>query len=143
MGGSVGKTDVANSEPNVVPLCDILLVLLIIFMVIMPMSQQGIDIKLPETQKNPENQQDKPLNKAIVLTVEKNGDIMINKRVVSKQMLESELNRIYENRSDEDSVVFVQGDKTAPFKDIMEVIDIAKGAGIAKVALIPELYPKD
>ncbi len=143
MGGSVGKTDQANSEPNVVPLCDILLVLLIIFMVIMPMSQQGIDIKLPETQKNPENQQDKPLNKAIVLTVEKNGDIMINKRVVSKQMLESELNRIYENRSDEDSVVFVQGDKTAPFKDIMEVIDIAKGAGIAKVALIPELYPKD
>ncbi len=142
MGGSVGKTDVANSEPNVVPLCDILLVLLIIFMVIMPMSQQGIDIKLPETSSKTETPPD-TISKAIVLTVEKNGDIMINKQVVSKQMLESELNRIYENRSDEDSVVFVRGDKTVQFKDIMEVIDIAKGAGIAKVALIPELYPKD
>jgi len=141
MGGSVGKTDSANSEPNVVPLCDILLVLLIIFMVIMPVSQQGIDIKLPETS----DQQQKPdtQSKAIVLTVEKNGDILINKRMVSKQMLESELSRIYENRSEEQNVIFVRGDKTAPFKDIMAVIDIAKGAGIAKVALVPEQYPKD
>ncbi len=142
MGGSVGKTDKANSEPNIVPLCDILLVLLIIFMVIMPVSQQGIDIKLPETSK-PDPENPPPPNKAIVLTVEKNGDIMINKRIVSKQMLESELSRIYESRSDEDSVVFVQGDKTIPFKDIMAVIDIAKGSGILKVALIPEKYPKD
>jgi len=109
----------------------------------MPMSQQGIDIKLPETAKTNEPPPEKILNKAIVLTVEKNGDIMINKRIVSKQMLESELSRIYENRSDEDSVVFVQGDKTAPFKNVMEVIDIAKGAGILKVAIIPETYPKD
>lgn len=142
MGGSVGKTDKANSEPNIVPLCDILLVLLIIFMVIMPVSQQGIDIKLPETSK-PDPDNPPPPNKAIVLTIERNGDIMINKRIVSKQMLESELSRIYENRSDEDSVVFVQGDQTIPFKDIMSVIDIAKGAGILKVALIPEKYPKD
>lgn len=142
MGGSVGKTDKTNSEPNVVPLCDILLVLLIIFMVIMPVSQQGIDIKLPET-SDKKTDTDPGQKKAIVLTVEKNGDIMINKRVVSKQMLESELSRIYENRSEENNVIFVQGDKTAPFKDIMEVIDIAKGAGISKVALIPEKYPKD
>ncbi len=143
MGGKVGKTDSANSEPNVVPLCDILLVLLIIFMVIMPVSQQGIDIKLPETQEKQQQQQQQPNNRAIVLTIEKNGDIMINKRAVSKQMLESELSRLYENRSDENSVVFVQGDKTVPFKEIMSVIDIAKGAGILKVALIPEQYPKE
>ena len=117
------------------------MVLLIIFMVIMPVSQQGIDIKLPEISKSTEPP--KGESKAIVLTVEKNGDILINKRVVSKQMLESELSRIYENRSEELNVIFIQGDKTAPFKDIMEVIDIAKGAGIAKVALIPEKYPKD
>jgi len=53
------------------------------------------------------------------------------------------LSRIYENRSEEQNVIFVRGDKTAPFKDIMAVIDIAKGAGIAKVALVPEQYPKD
>jgi len=141
MGGSVGKISKANSEPNVVPLCDILLVLLIIFMVIMPVSQQGIDIKLPETSTATPTP-NKP-STAIVLTVQKNGDIMINKQVVSKQMLESELNRIFESRSDDESVVFVQGDKSIAFKEVMSVIDIAKGAGIAKVALIPEKYPKD
>jgi biopolymer transport protein ExbD len=141
MGGSVGKISKANSEPNVVPLCDILLVLLIIFMVIMPVSQQGIDIKLPETSTTPPDTT-KP-STAIMLTVQKNGDIMINKQTVSKQMLESELNRIFESRSDDESVVFVQGDKSIAFKEVMSVIDIAKGAGIAKVALIPEKYPKD
>ncbi len=142
MGGSIGKISKANSEPNVVPLCDILLVLLIIFMVIMPVSQQGIDIKLPET-STPQTDKPKPPSTAIVLTVQKNGDIMINKQIVSKQMLESELSRIFESRSDDESVVFVQGDKSIAFKEVMSVIDIAKGAGIAKVALIPEKYPKD
>lgn len=61
--------------------------------------------------------------------------------MVPKPMLDSELSQIYENRSDENSVIFVQGDKTLPFKAITELIDIAKGVEILKVALIPTQYP--
>jgi len=136
MGEKISKANSANSEPNVVPLCDILLVLLIIFMVIMPVSQQGIDIKLPASDGDCDS-------RVIVLSLKKSGEIFINKRMVPKPMLENELNQIYENRSEKNSVIFVQGDKTLPFKDITELIDIVKGAGIQKVALIPKQYPEN
>ncbi len=137
MGVKMSKTQSTNSEPNVVPLCDILLVLLIIFMVIMPVSQQGFDIKLPGSDGG-----DGP-TKAIVLSVKESGEIFINRTGVPKPMLESELSRIYENRSDSSSVIFVKGDNRVPFKEIAEVIDIAKGAGIHQIALVPKQEARD
>jgi len=124
----------ASAEPNVVPLCDILLVLLIIFMVITPMVQKGIDIKLPETQAEGGAQP----QGLIVLTVKLNNLIEINQNPIELPQLQSELSRIYSTRSDK--TIFLRADAKLPYARIIEVIDIAKGAGIETLGIIPEYF---
>jgi len=123
----------SKAEPNVVPLCDVLLVLLIIFMVITPLVQKGIDVKLPETQSDSSGGQPTGL---VVLTVQKNDTILINKDPIELRMLLEELRRIYSTR--QDKTIFIRAEAKLPFSKVMEVMDIAKGAGIDVLGLIPE-----
>lgn len=131
MGAEVGTEQ--KSEPNVVPLCDILLVLLIIFMVITPVAQRGIDINLPETGGEGGRQ-----SQSIVLTLEKDLTLKINASPTTMEALESDLRNIYQTRTDK--TIFVRADETASYKDVLKVIDIAKGAGIEVLGVIPERY---
>jgi biopolymer transport protein TolR len=126
-----------KSEPNVVPLCDILLVLLIIFMVITPVMQKGIDVKLPETQTPGEGQgaQD---NRGIVLTLESDNTVKINQDPVDMNLLENTLRDLYQTRTDK--TIFIRADEDLSYKDVLRVIDIAKGAGIEVLGVIPERY---
>ena len=125
-----------KSEPNVVPLCDILLVLLIIFMVITPVMQKGIDVKLPETQ----DQGDGPPQgtSAIVLTLESDQKIKINQDFIDMSLLESTLRDLYQTRTDK--TIFIRADEGLYYKDVLHIIDIAKGAGIEVLGVIPERY---
>lgn len=133
MGAEVGTGQ--KSEPNVVPLCDILLVLLIIFMVITPVAQRGIDVKLPETGGEQEGPKGNP---GIVLTLEQDGSLKINQAPTTFDMLDSELRSIYQTRTDK--TIFIRADETQSYKQVLRVIDVAKGAGIEVLGVIPERY---
>jgi biopolymer transport protein TolR len=124
----------SKAEPNVVPLCDVLLVLLIIFMVITPLVQKGIDVKLPETQSDASNA-GQPTG-LIVLTVKAADTVEINNISYELRGLLEELRRLYSTR--QDKTLFVRALAKLPFAKVMEVIDIARGAGIETLALIPE-----
>jgi biopolymer transport protein TolR len=127
----------SKSEPNVVPLCDILLVLLIIFMVVTPALQKGIDIKLPET--TTAGTDNGPVNTgAVVLTMESDQTLKINQTSVELNQLEMQLRDIYQTR--QDKTIFIRADETLAYKDVLRIIDIAKGAGIEVLGVIPERY---
>ena len=123
----------AKAEPNVVPLCDVLLVLLIIFMVITPLVQKGIDVKLPETSDSSSGGQPSGL---IVLTLQAGEAVEINGIKYELRGLLEELRRLYSTR--QDKTIFIRALAKLPFAKVMEVIDIARGAGVETLALIPE-----
>jgi biopolymer transport protein ExbD len=128
----------AKAEPNVVPLCDVLLVLLIIFMVITPIVQKGIDVKLPETSTDTGGGMPTGL---IVLTMKKDLSVLINQQAVDLKMLQDELRRIYSARPDK--TIFIRADAKLPYSRIMEMIDIAKGAGVDTLGIIPEYFTEE
>jgi biopolymer transport protein TolR len=140
MSVDVGSSS-AKSDPNVVPLCDILLVLLIIFMVILPAAQKGIDIQLPETQQSTGADEPQPQSKGIVLTLEKDKTLKINREPITMDLLPGRLRDLFQQRSDK--TMFIQADKTVLYKDVLAIIDLAKGAGIEVLGVMTQSYESE
>jgi biopolymer transport protein TolR len=133
MGMDVGNSHGALASPNIVPLIDILLVLIIIFMVITPRIPRGLDTLVP--QPSPNQQQNQELeNKTVVVQVNDGGKLKINNEDTTWDTLGTRMEQIFKDRAEK--VAFVKGDKDVMFMDVARAIDIMKGAGIDKVGLI-------
>ena len=133
MGMDVGSSGSSMATPNVVPLIDILLVLIIIFMVITPLTPKGLDALVP--QPSPNQQQNVELeNKTVVVQVMMGGKLKINNEDTSWDALGPRMEQIFKDRAEK--VAFVKGDNDVLFMDVAHAIDIMKGAGIDKVGLI-------
>jgi len=135
MGMAVGTGGAAKATPNIVPLIDILLVLLIIFMVIQPRIPNGLDALVPQPNPNAEQNPVEDM-RTVVVSIDAGGQLKINQDAVEKAFLGARLEEIFKTRAER--VMFVRGDPEITFGAVAEVIDIAKGAGIDKIGLITQ-----
>ncbi len=129
-GGESGLTNAIN----VTPMIDVLLVLLIIFMMVIPMSRKAIDLQLPDP--TPDNSQSGPPPSQIVLEVLPKEVYRINSEPVTKANLGKRLKEIYDPRPDK--IIFVKGDPSVKYEDVIWAMDLARGSGVKVIAATPK-----
>lgn len=129
-GGGGGLTN----EINVTPMIDVLLVLLIIFMMVVPMARKAIDIQLPDP--NPAVAPANAVSQQIVLEVLPNSQFAVNKEPLNKDNLVKRLKEIYDNRPDK--LMFVKGDPTVKYQDVIFAMDMARQAGVLVIGVPPK-----
>ncbi len=127
-GGRGGPT----SEINMTPMIDVLLVLLIIFMVIQPTLQKGIEVQVPPVEERAASE---PSPDQIVLEIHPGPRYTINQIPVSAENLEARIRGIFQDRPRK--VLFVKGAETLTYGDVIEAVDAARGGGIEVVGLVP------
>ncbi len=132
MAMAVGGKGGPLNDINVTPLIDVLLVLLIIFMIIVPHTPQGLSALIPQPPKHKQNQA--VVERTIVVSIDAHRQVSINQTPVSIQDLGNRLLDIFKTRNDR--VMFVRGNPNLPFGAVAQVIDIAHGAEINKIGLI-------
>ncbi len=135
-GGEMGSGS-AKSEPNVVPLCDILLVLLIIFMVVTPMIQKGANVKLPEAS----NTQDQPEpGQLITVDVKSSGEIFLENKLLEDGLnkLASAIETLMEENQQTESKVLLKADTNLQYGTLVDVMNAIREARIEVVGLVTE-----
>lgn len=133
MGMSGGTTEGVNSNINVTPLCDIMLVLLIIFMVVTPMLQKGVDVKLPPAAygvDHPDNED------SVTLAVRVDQQIYLDMLPVPESDLVTKIREKYDLRTDK--TIFMKADQNLDYGDVLRVMDLVREGGVEEVALITE-----
>src|SRR5437667_11788795 len=122
-----------KADPNVVPMIDILLVLLIIFMMQIPLNRMAMDVQVPSDEKVKKQQAAK--SDQIVLELQDGGAYAINTKPVAKAGLDAELHSIYDQRPAK--LMFIKAGPNRPYQDVIEAMDIARGAGVQVIGFVP------
>lgn len=132
-----GKGGGLNAEPNLTPMIDVLLVLLVIFMMIIPMSRKALDVQLPDP--TPQDTDAKPNPDQIVLEVLPGGVFAVNKQPKTKAELYAFLRQTYDPRPEK--IIFVKGDPQVLYQDVIFAMDAARGAGVKVIGVPPKATP--
>ena len=127
-----------KSDPNVVPMIDVLLVLLIIFMMQIPLNRMAMDVQVPSEEKV--KKQVAQNSNQIVLELQDNGGYAINTKPIAKPGLDAELHLIYDQRPAK--LMFIKAAPNRKYQDVVEAMDIARGAGVQVIGFVPPAAAK-
>ena len=136
MGGS--REDEYNSEINVTPMVDIMLVLLIIFMVVTPLLQQGVSVNLPRDMNSPEEDADITKETSVVISIPNNDEFYIGKDKFPKDSLGEKVNKLMEGKTPEKRIVYVKSGIDVNYGTVVEAIDIIRKQDVDKIGLVAD-----
>jgi biopolymer transport protein ExbD len=134
MGGSGGRGEV-TADINVTPMADVMLVLLIIFMVVTPMLQKGVNVELAKT-NNPHDMTEADKEDSVLIAVARDGKFYLNQDRINIDDLTSKVSELLTNRMDK--TIFVKGDFRAKYGDVVQVVDNLRAAGVDQIGLLTE-----
>ena len=142
MGMSAGGGGGWQSEINVTPMVDVMLVLLIIFMVVTPFLQQGITVAIPRDLKNPD--EDQAINKesSVIISVPKDGDYYLGKKKVSIDDLKTAVEKALANKKEEDKIVYIKSGVEVSYGEVVKVINAVREKGVDKIGLVADRKKK-
>ena len=138
MGMSSGGSGGVSSEINVTPMVDIMLVLLIIFMVITPLLQQGITVTIPRELRNPDVDPAIIKESSVVISMPTNEEIYIGKELIQMSALESEIQRKMDAKTGDDRIVYLKSGVGVSYGNVVEVINSLRKAGIDQIGLVAD-----
>ena len=134
MGGGGNRGEV-TAEINVTPMADVMLVLLIIFMVVTPMLQKGVNVELAKT-NNPHDMTEADKEDSVLVAVARDGKFYLNQDRVNIDDLTAKVSDLLTNRMDK--TIFVKGDFRAKYGDVVQVVDNLRAAGVDQIGLLTE-----
>ena len=133
MAMSAGNSGGVNSDINVTPMIDVLLVLLIIFMITQPLSRKALDIQVPPANST---QQSTAANNQIVLELADDGSYAINSQPVPKGQLDAQIHAVFDNRPAK--LLFIKAGQNRIYQDVVDAMDVARGAGVQIIGFTPK-----
>src|SRR6185295_15709934 len=139
MGMAAGGGGGFNSEINVTPMVDIMLVLLIIFMVVTPMLQHGITVNMPKDLNNPEEDQRIIKDTSVVISIPNDGQYSLGKTKVEKDQLKDKVQTMLEKiKKEEDKIVYIKSGVGVSYGDVVTVINEVRALGVDKIGLVAD-----
>jgi biopolymer transport protein TolR len=138
MSGGGGSGDF-NSEINVTPMVDIMLVLLIIFMVVTPMLQHGVTVNLPKDLNNPEEDPKIVKDTSVVISIPEDGKYYIGKDEIRKDLLKDKVQKMLDAvKKEEDKVVYIKSGTGVSYGDVVTVINEVRALGVDRIGLVAD-----
>jgi biopolymer transport protein TolR len=138
MGMAAGGNDKFNSEINVTPMVDIMLVLLIIFMVVTPLLQSGVSVAIPKEMKNPEVDKAIIKESSVVVAITADNQYYVGKDKIDLTELKDKINKAMENKQPDERIVYIKSDVGADYGSVVEVINTIRQAGIDQIGLVAD-----
>jgi len=138
MGAKIGGTSEYNSDINVTPMVDVMLVLLIIFMIVTPLLQAGVSVNLPKEMISPETDEEIAKDTSVVVAITKDGTFNIGKQAYPLDALEDVIKRRMEGKTPEKRVVYIKADIDVDYGKVVQAIDTIRKVDIDKIGLVAD-----
>jgi len=138
MAMTVGGADEYNSEINVTPMVDVMLVLLIIFMIVTPLLQQGVSVNLPKEMNSPDEDPDIAKDTSVIVAIPDNSNFYIGKEPYPLDTLGEKINRLMENKTPDKRIVYIKSGVEVDYGTVVNAVNEIRKQDIDKIGLVAD-----
>lgn len=138
MGAKIGGTDEYNSEINVTPMVDVMLVLLIIFMIVTPLLQQGVTVNLPKDMNSPTEDSEITKDTSVVISIPDANNFYLGKEQFPITALGEKIKTMMKDKAPDKRIVYIKSGVDVPYGTVVEAIDVIRKQDIDKIGLVAD-----